>query len=306
MRPTWLVDGLAGIMLLTAAYCLGRLVVARLFDRGTHFDVDVAHVAMGVAMAGMLDPSLGSFSPGVWEIIFGILAVWFVAQIVHFVARWGVRGLDEDHLHHASHYVTHLAMVLAMIYMFVALPTSTGLTGSGAMSDMGPVAGGASASGLPFVAAFVLLVAAVWYADGLTRFTRGSMATPSGPSGTAGTEVSSGRTIVAAVSAGTSTASSLALVPPGVDSASPGLLPAGAGADSASLGLLPAGAGAGGGAGTGESRVVADAGAQRRLLRFQGATVLCAHDRRWLAPRLEIATHITMCFAMGYMLIVMR
>jgi hypothetical protein len=288
VRPTWLVDGLAGVMLVTAAYCLGRLVVARRFDRGTHVDVDVAHVAMGVAMAGMLVRSLRSLSPGVWEIVFAALAVWFVAQIVHFVARWGVRGLDEDHLHHASHYVTHLAMGLAMIYMFVALPSTMGLTGNGAMSDMGPVSGGASASGLPFVAAFVLLVAAVWYADGLTRFTRGRTAALPGPSGTAGSEVSSGRSasVVVALSAETVAVPSLTFAPSDVGGGSP------------LLGSSPAGSLA--------SRVVAQHGAARRLLRFQGATVLCAHDRRWLAPRLEIATHITMCFAMGYMLVVMR
>lgn len=289
MRPTWLVDGLAGVMLLTAAYCVGRLVVARLFDRGTHLDVDVAHVAMGVAMAGMLVPSLRSLSPGIWEIVFGALAIWFVAQIVQFVARCGVRGLDEDHLHHASHYVTHLAMVVAMIYMFVALPSAMGLTGDGAMSDMSPVSGGASASGLPFVTAFVLLVAAVWYADGLTRFTRGRTAALSGVLGTTATDVSSGRSAAVALSSDTLAASSLTSAPPAGD------------AGAAPTGSLRAGTLA-----PQVEDVEEEASAPRRPLRFRGATVLCAHDRRWLAPRLEIATHITMCFAMGYMLIVMR
>ena len=171
VQPTWLVDGLAVVMLLTALYCVGRLVTAWLWNRATHVDVDIAHVAMGVAMAGMLVPSLQSLPSGVWELLFGALALWFALQIVHFVRRWGVRGWDDDHLHHASHYVTHLAMVVAMLYMFLALPMG-GATAMapGGTSAMGVAGSGAVNSGLPLIFTFVLLVAAVWYGDSLTRF----------------------------------------------------------------------------------------------------------------------------------------
>ncbi|HXY43952.1 MAG TPA: DUF5134 domain-containing protein [Acidimicrobiales bacterium] len=267
MRPTWLVDVLAALMLLTAAYCLGRLLVARLSSRATHLDVDMAHVAMGVAMAGMLVPSLRSFSPGIWEIVFAAMAAWFTLQVVHFVRRWGLHGWDDDHLHHASHYGTHLAMVVAMLYMFVALP----MAGSGAaagMSAMGAVPTGAAASGLPLIFAFILFVAAVWYGDSLTRFARARMAAGLAP---AAASVEPAQTQLAGAAAST-----------------------GGDALAAPQGRI------GGGTRAGATL------ASRPRPRFAVADVLCAQDRRWLAPRLEIATHITMCFTMGYMLIVMR
>ena len=226
MRPAGLVDVLAILMLVTAAYCLGRLVLAWKERRATHLDVDVAHVAMGVAMAGMLLPALRSLPDGLREIVFGALALWFAGQVVHFVRRWGLRGWDDDHLHHASHYVTHLAMVAAMFYMFVAFPVVGSAAATADMASMAASHVGTAASGIPFVFAFALLVSAVWYGDGITRFAR---------------------------------------------------LPAPVGTATMSEGP-----------------------------RFAVAEVMRAQDRRWLAPRLEIATHITMCFAMAYMLVVMR
>lgn len=262
MRPTWLVDALAAVMLITAAYCVGRLAVVRLWRRATHVDVDVAHVAMGVAMAGMLLPSLRSLSSGVWEIVFAGIAVWFAGQIVHFVRRWGVRGWDEDHLHHVSHYVTHLAMVVAMLYMFAAFPSSAALAGS--MSVMGSSHTGAADSGIPLVLAFVLLVAAVWYGDSLTRFRR--------------------RAGVRAAPGGDDRTHDLGVVPQ----------PA---ANVAAVSPVAAA--------VAEPRGEATVAVRNRAASI-AAPVLRAHDGRWLAPRLEIATHITMCFTMGYMLIVMR
>jgi hypothetical protein len=43
-------------MLLTALYCAARLVLARTRRRPAERDVDLVHVLMGVAMAGMLAP----------------------------------------------------------------------------------------------------------------------------------------------------------------------------------------------------------------------------------------------------------
>ena len=52
--PAWLTDIFAGVMITVAAYCAGRLVVARWWRRPTDVDSDGMHVVMGVAMAGML------------------------------------------------------------------------------------------------------------------------------------------------------------------------------------------------------------------------------------------------------------
>jgi hypothetical protein len=253
MGPSWLVDTLATIMLVTAAYCLGRLVAAKAWHRTTHFDVDVGHVAMGVAMAGMLVASLRTLPTGVWEAVFAGLSAWFVVQIVRFVSRWGLRGWDDDHLHHASHYVTHLAMAMAMLYMFLdpAMARMT-LGGTTGMTAMGSGPSGATASGLPLVFVFVLLVAAVWYADGLTRFVRQ-----------------------------TATAGAALAAPIDAERVEPQIV------------ILAA-----------SRNGVTEVAVRRRVAR--GGEVLSCTDGRWLAPRLEIATHIAMCVTMSYMLILLR
>jgi hypothetical protein len=52
--PTWLSDGLAALMIATAVYCAGHLIASRLRHREAEHDVDLMHIAMGIAMAGML------------------------------------------------------------------------------------------------------------------------------------------------------------------------------------------------------------------------------------------------------------
>jgi hypothetical protein len=261
--PGWLVDTLAAVMLVTAAYCFGRLVAAEVWHRTTHFDVDVGHVAMGVAMAGMLVESFRTLPAGVWEVIFGCLSGWFGVQIVRFVSRWGIRGWDDDHLHHASHYVTHLAMALAMLYMFLDPAMSRMSVGSTSMTMTGSSASSATASGLPLVLAFVLLVAAVWYADSLTRFVReGAVAGGSGH-GTESSPAAGARSAVGPVT------------------------------PEVSISPMPNGELTAG--------VVV-----RRHLELVSGQVLSCQDRRWLAPRLEIATHIAMCVTMSYMLVLLR
>lgn len=259
MGPAAFVDTLAAVMLATAAYCAARLAAARAWNRTTHYDVDVGHVLMGVAMAGMLVPSLRTLPTGVWEVVFGSLTAWFAAQVVRFVLLHGVRGWDEDHLHHASHYVTHLAMAAAMLYMFVVRTPLPAMSMSGSAGTSS-----ATASGLPLVLAFVLLVAAVWYADSLTRFTRRN------------------RGALGAVVARSDA--------PVLHSMAAGRLEAEAGGDAVG----------------GEAASSEGAGPSSSASGRAWGEVLCSRDERWLAPRLEIATHIAMCVTMGYMLILMR
>ncbi|MGO9197240.1 MAG: DUF5134 domain-containing protein [Acidimicrobiales bacterium] len=206
-------DSLAVVMLVTAAYCLGRIVAAWRWDRAMHQDINVAHVAMGIAMAGMLDVSLRTLPTVVWEAVFAALTIWFVIRIVTFISRHGPWGWDEDRMHHVSHFATHLVMGGAMLFMFLAQPAPAGAGGLGSvMGGMSTATAGGAGAALAYGFVFVLLVSAVWHADGLSRFA------------------------VAGAVAGTED---------------------------------------------------------------------CA-SRRWLAPRLETGSHITMCVAMGYMLILMR
>ena len=133
--------------------------------RRINVDVNVAHVTMGVAMAGMLVPALTTLPTGLWEVFFVGLAAWFLRKSVQFVALHLRRGEERD-LHHVSHYLTHLVMSCAMLYMYLAAPAS-GAAGSGAMS-MG-AASGATANfvGLPLFFLIVLCLSAVWHIDSL-------------------------------------------------------------------------------------------------------------------------------------------
>jgi len=74
---TGLAHALAALMIAVSLYCAGRLAVARARRRITERDADLAHVAMGVAMAGMLVPRLNPLWDGAWEPIFAVSAAWF-------------------------------------------------------------------------------------------------------------------------------------------------------------------------------------------------------------------------------------
>ena len=134
------------------------------------------HIAMGVAMAGMLVADLNPLRSAVWEVVFVVLGVWFVWRCYTFVAQRGVTGRDEDHVHHLSHYATHLVMAMAMLYMYFAATTP----GHGSTSTaMAMTATGTTTDfvGLPLLFLFVLLASGVWELDGAERFAQ-NRATP--------------------------------------------------------------------------------------------------------------------------------
>jgi Domain of unknown function (DUF5134) len=75
--PLWLSGTFAALIIATAAYCVGRLVVSRLRGRVTELDADALHAVMGAAMAGMLAPQLNVLPSTVWAAVFGTGAAWF-------------------------------------------------------------------------------------------------------------------------------------------------------------------------------------------------------------------------------------
>ncbi len=167
--PAWLDDSFAAVMAAVAVYSLGRLVAARAWSRPTHPDVDLAHVLMGTAMVGMLVSDLDPVPHGVWEVVFVVLALWFVWRCYRFVADHGVEGRDEDHVHHLSHYLTHLVMASSMLYMYLAAPSPS--PGSGGSMAMGAATGStADFVGLPLLFLVVLFASGVWELDGIERF----------------------------------------------------------------------------------------------------------------------------------------
>lgn len=182
---TFVSDSFAVVMLATAAYCLARLVAARRWKRPMHNDINVGHVAMGIAMAGMLDLSLRTLPAVVWEAVFAALTAWFAIRIGTFVSRNGLWGWDDDHMHHVSHFATHLVMGGAMLFMFLAQPAPAGAAGLGSvMGGMSAATAGGGGAALAYLFVFVLLVSAVWHADGLSRFGPVALSVPVSGSGT--------------------------------------------------------------------------------------------------------------------------
>jgi len=180
--PAWLTDALAGVMIATAAYCLGRMAVARRRQRLTSYKVDGLHVMMGVAMAGMLTPQLNplarsGWARGGWEVLFGLAAAWFGWQATRGQRHQnGGAGSTRT-----AHHLQHLLACGAMLYMFLSVvPARTGGSAEG-ISMGAPTGTGLPGTGVPALAlglAVGLLGYAVWTTDRLMSLGRvaGSMA----------------------------------------------------------------------------------------------------------------------------------
>jgi hypothetical protein len=168
--PDWLDDCFAAVMLVVAVYSVGRLVAARRWSRPTHADVDFAHVLMGVGMAGMLSSAINLVPTGLWEVVFTALSAWIVWRCYRFVARLGVEGQDDDHVHHFSHYLTHLVMAVAMLYMYLVATTPSGPSRDAGMAMSGATGTTADFVGLPLLFLAVLLASGIWELDGIGRF----------------------------------------------------------------------------------------------------------------------------------------
>jgi Domain of unknown function (DUF5134) len=154
ITPSWILDILAAVMLLVAAVSAWRLVVSRPWAGSTgDADIDIAHLLMGIAMAGTLAASLATLSNGVWSAIFAVLTAWFAWRVYHESRGEGARVLVDGH--HAPHLV-HSA---AMLYMFVALTAPVAAHGAG-MSGMGASGTAMQTLSVPVVAfLFALLLA---------------------------------------------------------------------------------------------------------------------------------------------------
>ena len=167
-NPGWLNDIFAAVMVAVALYSAGRLVAARAWSRPTHRDVDVAHVLMGTAMAGMLVSDLNPIPSGVWEVAFSSLAAWFVWRCYQFV-KDPTTGIGyHQHVHRLSRRLIHLVMSLAMLYMYLAaVPAAVESGGSMAMG----AATGATTHFvlLPLVFIVSLFASAIWELDRLGR-----------------------------------------------------------------------------------------------------------------------------------------
>jgi Domain of unknown function (DUF5134) len=202
--PAWILDIFAALMLVVAAVSAARLVVLRPWRLGRAAvvaDIDVSHLLMAIAMAGMLAAGLSTLPNDAWEVVFGVLTAWFAYQVTRDVRREGSRALA------AGHCAPHLVHAGAMLYMFLALTAPAAGGGSG-MAGMGG-SGGMQTLSLPLLAflfALALIGYSVWDLDQLSGPGAGphySLAVPRPVPALVG----------AAAGAGASAASAVALAP---------------------------------------------------------------------------------------------
>jgi hypothetical protein len=168
MIPAWILDIFAAVMLVVAGVSAVRLVAARPWRQGARSaalaDIDVAHLLMAIAMAGMLTASLRTLPNGAWAVIFAAMTAWFGYRVVRDAQVSGARALA------GGHCAPHLIHAGAMVYMFVAF-TAPAAHGSGGMGGM---AGGMSGMGtlqlplLAFLFALVLIGYGIWDLDQLS------------------------------------------------------------------------------------------------------------------------------------------
>jgi hypothetical protein len=188
--PSWLAGTLAGLVLATALYCVGRIAVSLLAGRRIELDADLTHILMGIGMAGMFVTRLAILDSTVWAVVFGLVTAWYAARVILEGARSGSRRTGLRH--HAGHTVS----ALAMLYMFLAIPTSAATASSSTGgSSMGMGGGSGMGAHLPTLAllfALALFAYAVLVADRIPLTTSFVAATPVGEPGAAATTAGRG------------------------------------------------------------------------------------------------------------------
>jgi hypothetical protein len=109
--PAWLAGTLAAIMILVAAAAAGRLCWRWLRAQRADAGADALHVLMGIAMAGMFEPSIGLVPAITWQVVFAAAAAWFAGQAIRRRGRTDARA---QHWHPAAHIVECGAMLYTL------------------------------------------------------------------------------------------------------------------------------------------------------------------------------------------------
>jgi Domain of unknown function (DUF5134) len=170
MIPSWIFDLLAALMLVVAAVSAARLVAAQPWRHGSVIiDTDIAHLLMAIAMAGVLTPGLSTVPNAAWEVVFGVMIVWFAFRVVRDARSNGVRALA------GGHCAPHLVHSGAMLYMFLGMTSAAGaMAGMAGMAGMPGMSAGSSSMlmlsdpTLAFVFALVLIGYSIWDLDQLS------------------------------------------------------------------------------------------------------------------------------------------
>jgi hypothetical protein len=107
--PSWLYYLFAVLMLAVAAYGVTLLLISLPMRQVSGRDVDIAHVFMGVSMAGMFVADWAFGPSGFWELVFSVLLIWFVVRSFQSIQQFGL---------HVPHQAIHAAMSFAMLLMY--------------------------------------------------------------------------------------------------------------------------------------------------------------------------------------------
>ncbi len=164
--PAWILDIFAALMLAVAAVSAARLVAQRPWQRGRRTiiaDIDIAHLLMAIAMAGMLAASLRTLPNDAWDVTFAALTAWFAYHVARDARAVGVRALS------GGRCAPHLVHSAAMLYMFVAVAVAAPAAGGSGMSGMG--GSGMQTLSLPslaFLFALILIGYSIWDLDQLS------------------------------------------------------------------------------------------------------------------------------------------
>lgn len=127
LTPHWLYYLFGASMFAVAGYSALLLVIGLVSRRSVGIDVELSHIVMGLAMAGMF-VGRWAFGPNLaWELAFAAFLVWFVARAVLSVQRFGL---------HLPHTLIHALMSVAMLLMYW-FPASMSAQGGGMGSAMG-------------------------------------------------------------------------------------------------------------------------------------------------------------------------
>ncbi|MGH8980474.1 MAG: DUF5134 domain-containing protein [Acidimicrobiales bacterium] len=149
--PAWLYYLFAATMLAIAGYCLALLVLGAVARRTAGWDVELAHLVMGLSMAGMFVGGW-AFAPNqMWECLFAALVVWFVLRAGRSVLSYGL---------HLPHTAVHASMSFAMLLMYW-FPMDMGLVSSHSAGIAGTAVSARPDPGLMLVLAVLFLASAV-------------------------------------------------------------------------------------------------------------------------------------------------
>jgi Domain of unknown function (DUF5134) len=166
--PTWLAPLLAAVMLLIAVGSITRLVLWRLRGRAAEPEADGLHAAMGVAMAGMLEPVVRPVPATAWLALFAAAGAWFAVRAIRSRSRKHDRASRGRHPGNwrCAHPAPHSVECAAMIYMLVP----AGGSGHGQVTAMAGMTSAAPTANpaLALLLALFMLGYIMWTADRLT------------------------------------------------------------------------------------------------------------------------------------------